>query len=114
MISSPGQLGYRPSDPAFIADPYPVFAALRDRHPVSYDDATNQWVISRHEDVARLLRDRNLGRTYRHVATDADFGRTPPPAWHAPVTQGVRTLWMRAASAAGPYIRARRAPRTST
>lgn len=84
MISSPGQLGYRPSDPAFIADPYRVFAALRERHPVIYDDDTNQWVISRHEDVARLLRDRNLGRTYHHVATDADFGRTPPPAWHAP------------------------------
>jgi cytochrome P450 len=84
VISSPAQLGYRPSDPAFIADPYPVFAALRDRHPVVYDESTNQWVISRHEDVARLLRDRNLGRTYHHVATDAEFGRTPPPAWHAP------------------------------
>ncbi len=84
MISSPAELGYRPADPAFIADPYPVFAALRDRHPVIYDDATNQWVISRHEDVARLLRDRDLGRTYHHVATDAEFGRTPPPAWHAP------------------------------
>jgi cytochrome P450 len=84
VISSPGQLGYRPSDPAFIADPYPAFAALRDRHPVIYDESTNQWVISRHEDVARLLRDRHLGRTYHHVATDADFGRTPPPAWHAP------------------------------
>lgn len=84
MISSPADLGYRPSDPAFIADPYPVFAELRERYPVVRDEATNQWVISRHEDVARLLRDRNLGRTYRHVATDADFGRTPPPPWHAP------------------------------
>jgi len=48
----------------------------------------------------------------RRSAPDVD--RRQPPAWHAPVTQGVRTLWMRAASAAGPYIRARRAPRTST
>ena len=38
----------------------------------------------------------------------------PPPAWHAPVTQGVRALWMRAATAVAPYLRARRAPRTST
>ncbi|HEV2950996.1 MAG TPA: cytochrome P450 [Actinomycetota bacterium] len=83
-MSSPAQLGYRPSDPAFIADPYPVFAELRDRHPVIYDESTNQWVISRHADVARLLRDRNLGRTYQHIASDADFGRKPPPAWHAP------------------------------
>jgi cytochrome P450 len=84
VISSPAGLGYRPSDPAFIADPYPVFAELRARHPVIYDESTNKWVFSRHEDVARLLRDRNLGRTYHHVASDADFGRTPPPAWHAP------------------------------
>ena len=84
MISTAAQLGYRPSDSAFIADPYPVFAELRDRHPVIYDEPTNQWVISRHADVARLLRDRHLGRTYHHVASDAEFGRTPPPAWHAP------------------------------
>ncbi len=84
MITSAAQLGYRPSDPGFIADPYPVFAELRDRHPVLYDGTTDQWVISRHEDVARLLRDRRLGRTYHHVASDADFERTPPPAWHAP------------------------------
>jgi unspecific monooxygenase len=84
VITSASELGYRPSDPDFIADPYPVFAELRERHPVIHDQATNQWVISRHEDVARLLRDRHLGRTYHHVATDTDFGRTPPPTWHAP------------------------------
>ena len=37
-----------------------------------------------------------------------------PPPWHAPVTHGVRSLWMRAALLAGPYLRARRAPRTSS
>ncbi len=84
MTTSPAQLGYRPSDPDFIADPYPVFSELRDRHPVIYDESTNQWVISRHRDVARLLRDRKMGRTYHHVASDTEFGRTPPPAWHAP------------------------------
>ncbi len=77
MISSP-------ADRAFIADPYPVFAQLRDRHPVLHDESRNQWLISRHADVDRLLRDRRLGRTYRHLASDADFGRTASPAWHAP------------------------------
>lgn len=36
------------------------------------------------------------------------------PAWHAPVTQGVRALWLRVSAAAAPHLRARRAPRTST
>ena len=31
----------------------------------------------------------------------------------APLTQGVRGLWSRVANAAGPYLRARRAPRTT-
>ena len=77
-------LGFRPTDPAFIADPYPVFASLRREHPVLRDPTTGQWLISRHADVHRLLRDRRLGRTYGHVASDAEFARTPAPAWHAP------------------------------
>ena len=35
-----------------------------------------------------------------------------PPAG-SPLTQGGRGLWSRVASAAGPYLRARRAPRTT-
>jgi hypothetical protein len=37
---------------------------------------------------------------------------TAPPAWHAPVTHGSRSLWSRVVSAAG-FLRLRRAPRTS-
>jgi hypothetical protein len=35
------------------------------------------------------------------------------PSWHAPLTQGVRVLWGRVATAAGPFLRVRRAPRTT-
>ena len=35
------------------------------------------------------------------------------PAWHAPITQGVRNVWVWVVTSAGPYIRARRAPRTT-
>ena len=45
---------------------------------------TGQWLLSRHADVNRLLRDRRLGRTYLHQATHAEMGRPEPPAWHAP------------------------------
>src|SRR6186997_1019047 len=36
----------------------------------------------------------------------------PPPAqvWHAPVSKGAFSVWVRVLSAAAPYIRARRAP----
>jgi len=81
---TPLELGFDPSDPAFIADPYPVYERLRDDHPILWNPATSQWLISRHDDVNRSLRDRRLGRTYLHQATHAEMGRPDPPAWHAP------------------------------
>ena len=87
---TPAQLGYLPSSPAFIADPYPVFEALRADHPVVYDPATNQWLVSRFADVNALLRDRRLGRSYVHVATHEEFRRTPPPGWQAPFEASAR------------------------
>ncbi|HEV8403012.1 MAG TPA: cytochrome P450 [Candidatus Limnocylindrales bacterium] len=81
---TPRQLGFLPTDPAFIADPYPVYRRLRDDHPILWNPDTRQWLVSRHADVNRLLRDRWLGRTYLHQATHAEFGRSAPPAWHAP------------------------------
>ena len=84
--TSPRDLGFDPWDPAFIADPYPALARLRDEYPVLYDERTRQWLVTRHEDVSRLLRDRRLGRTYLHVGTYEDMGRTAPPAWHEPFT----------------------------
>lgn len=84
MEPTPAALGFAPSDPAFIADPYPVYAELRERAPVLYDEATDHWLISRYEDVNALLRDRRFGRTYLHVATHEEMGRPTPPAWHDP------------------------------
>ena len=84
---TPRALGFDPTDPAFIADPYPVFGRLREEHPVLWDPETGQWLVSRHHDVNRLLRDRRLGRSYLHVATHEDMGRTPPPVWHGPFTE---------------------------
>jgi len=86
MIETPAALGFQPRDLAFIADPYLVFRELREHHPVLFDERTSQWLITRHSDVDRLLRDRRLGRSYLHVTTHEAMGRTPPPAWHEPFT----------------------------
>ncbi|MFI6105923.1 cytochrome P450 [Streptomyces sp. NPDC051310] len=77
-------MDFDPWSPAFVADPYPVYAALRERGRVHWFEPTRQWLVPHHADVSALLRDRRLGRTYRHRFTDADFGRTPPPAAHEP------------------------------
>jgi cytochrome P450 len=77
-------VGFDPGDLAFIADPYPVYAELRTTAPVSYDEATDHWLVTRHQDVNALLRDRRFGRTYLHAASHREMGRSAPPVWHAP------------------------------
>jgi cytochrome P450 len=49
-----------PLDPAFRADPYPVLARLREREPVHYDQVINRWVLTRLDDIERVLRDRTM------------------------------------------------------
>ncbi|MFJ7492694.1 cytochrome P450 [Streptomyces sp. NPDC097727] len=75
---------FDPWSPAFVADPYPAYAALRAAGRVHYFEPTDQWLVPHHFDVSALLRDRRLGRTYLHRFTHEEFGRTPPPAEHEP------------------------------
>lgn len=48
--------------PAFLQDPYPVYAHLRQEHPVQWSDEFFQgaWLVSRHADVEPALRDPRL------------------------------------------------------
>ncbi|MFF8102614.1 cytochrome P450 [Streptomyces sp. NPDC016640] len=75
---------FDPWDPAFLADPCPAYAELRERGRALWFEPTNQWLVPHHADVSALLRDRRLGRTYRHRFTHEEFGRTAPPPEHGP------------------------------
>ncbi|MFF7868549.1 cytochrome P450 [Streptomyces qaidamensis] len=75
---------FDPWDPAFLTDPYPVYAELRARGRVHWFEPTNQWLVPHHADVSALLRDRRLGRTYQHRFSHEEFGRTAPPPEHEP------------------------------
>ncbi|MEV0962022.1 cytochrome P450 [Streptomyces sp. NPDC049910] len=75
---------FAPWSPACTADPYPAYAELRDRGRVHWFEPTRQWLVPHYADVAALLRDRRLGRTYLHRFTHEEFGRTPPPPGHEP------------------------------
>ncbi|NMO38312.1 cytochrome P450 [Streptomyces sp. GMY01] len=83
-MTAASDLPFAPWDPAFVAAPYPAYAELRARGRVLRYEPTDQWLVPRHADVAALLRDRRLGRTYRHRFTHEEFGRTPPPPAHEP------------------------------
>jgi cytochrome P450 len=81
---------YDPWSASFVADPYTTYATLRRETPVFFDEPTGQWVVSRHEDVNALLRDRRLGRSYLHVASHEEFGRPPEPEFLAPFWSLIR------------------------
>ncbi|GAA2804489.1 cytochrome P450 [Saccharopolyspora taberi] len=76
---------FDPLSEEFVADPFPAYRELREQYPVCYHEPTDQWLISRYDDVKAVLTDRRIVHTYRHCATDEEMGRTPPPEWQAPL-----------------------------
>lgn len=51
---------FDPGDPAYLADPYPVLARLREHDPVHWSEALGAWIVSRYADVREALRDPRL------------------------------------------------------
>ncbi len=69
-------------DDAFLIDPYPTLNALREESPIFWNEPTNQWMLTRFEDVSTTLRDRRLGRAYTHRYSHREFGQPEPdPRW---------------------------------
>jgi cytochrome P450 len=77
-------MDFDPWAPAFVADPYAAYARLRATGRAIPFAPTGQWLVPHHADVTAALRDRRLGRTYRHRFSHEEFGRRPPPPEHEP------------------------------
>jgi len=67
-----------PTDPAFVADPYPAYAAIRQACPVFLWEDYGFPCLAGHADVAAALRDRRLGRQILHLVSRADLGWPEP------------------------------------
>jgi len=61
-------------DVTFRTDPHPVLARLRRDEPVHHDGVINRWVLTRHEDVERVLRDRTMSLD-PHKANEGTYMR---------------------------------------
>ena len=72
---------YNPLSPEMAQDPYPVYAALRNRGPVHRSRLMNSWLFTRHADVDAIL------RNHRRFGNDPRKGKLsrrqrailPPP-----------------------------------
>jgi cytochrome P450 len=68
-------LAFDPADPAFVANPYPRYAELREADQL-HQSREGMWVLTRHADVLASLRDTRLSSDPRHV--DSTEGRRRP------------------------------------
>ena len=64
---------FDPADPAFLDDPYPVFAALRALAPVHEHPLLGMPVAVSHAACSAVLRGRDLGRIWADAEPAADF-----------------------------------------
>jgi cytochrome P450 len=87
---------FDPSDPRFLEDPYPTLDRLRESARVFYDERRERWFVTRHEDVRACLRDRRLGRNFRHVMSPEEIGVPElDPRWAAFwATERWSLLWL--------------------
>ena len=65
-------VAYNPLSARMAQDPYPVYAALRERDPVHRSRLMNAWMFTRHADVDAILRD------HRRFASDPRKGTLSP------------------------------------
>jgi cytochrome P450 len=54
---------YHLLDPEVLADPYPLYARLRDEDPVHWDSFLHAWVVTRYPDVVQVLHHFSANRT---------------------------------------------------
>ena len=54
---------YHLLNPEILADPYPLYHRLRNEAPVHWDPFLHAWVVTRYNDVVRVLHDFSADRT---------------------------------------------------
>ena len=74
-------IAYNPLSAGTVRDPYPAYAALRERSPAHRSRLLNAWLFSRHSDVDGILRDhRHFGNDPRSGTLTRRQRRLLPPA----------------------------------
>src|SRR5260221_7099236 len=84
-------LAYRPSDPAVLTDPFPLYRRLQDEDPAHWSQELKAWVLTRYDDVKRVCLDSRMSSDRLRP-----FFAALPSAEAARLAELIRifTLWM--------------------
>jgi cytochrome P450 len=84
-------IDYKPNDPAVLADPFPLYARLRDEDPAHWSPRLKAWVLTRYDDVKRVCLDSTMSSDRLRP-----FFATLPPPEATKIAELARylTLWM--------------------
>ena len=83
---------FKPSDPAFLANPFPLYQRLRDTEPAHWAPGLKAWVLTRYEDVRRVCLD-TAGMSSDRLRPF--FASLPgPEATRMAELMRILTLWM--------------------
>ena len=84
---------YDPLDYQTLVDPYPVYAALRERSPIFWHETMNSWVLTRYRDCRDVLRNHEeYARDRRRVGEDVPEFRQSLQTLDPPVQGPLRSL----------------------
>ena len=53
-------IDYRPDDPGFLADPFPIYRRMQDEDPAYWSTRIKSWVLTRYEDAKRVCLDKEM------------------------------------------------------
>lgn len=84
----PVNLDFDPLDEEYLVDPYPHFARFRREAPIFYAPKIDFWVVSRYEDVARIVKDHE---TYSNTRVQEPMQPLRPEALRK-LKEGVRVV----------------------
>lgn len=74
---------FDPLSPAFAADPYPFYAALRERPGLTYFEDFDIWLAARFEDVQTIVMGETMVRSMDHIATAEEIAEQKRAQnWH--------------------------------
>lgn len=76
QIATLRQMGLDMFDPQTIANPHPFYRRLREEAPIVWSEQTRGWVLTRYEDVRRVLRQPERFSSARTTDGPGIIGRT--------------------------------------